>query len=258
MAGPRVGFCLLVEVLFLSLLGSVNVAAQPAAAPRVVDLTAADGTHLKATYFGASKAGPGGLLGHQCNRQRKVWDDLARDMAASGLHVLTLDFRGLGESEGTPFDKLSPEEIGKVLEQKFPGDVDLAFQYLVAQPGVTNETIGAGGASCGVNQAVQLARRHTEVKSLVLLSEGTDGAGREFLRRSPRLPLFLAAADDDPDPGMGEIMQWLFSLSGNPVTNSSIIPLAGTEWRCSRSTKNCRARSLRGWELAENASEWHG
>ena len=227
MAGPRVGFCLLVEVLFLSLLGSVNVAAQPAAAPRVVDLTAADGTHLKATYFGASKAGPGVLLRHQCNRQRKVWDDLARDMAASGLHVLTLDFRGLGESEGTLFDKLSPEEIGKVFEQKFPGDVDMAFQYLVAQPGVTRETIGAGGASCGVNQAVQLARRHTEVKSLVLLSEGTDGAGREFLRRSPRLPLFLAVADDDPDPGMVEIMQWLFSLSGNPVTKFEHYPTGG-------------------------------
>src|ERR1700675_4472351 len=129
LAAPRVGFCLLVEVLFLSLLGSVNVAAQPAAAPRVVDLTAADGTHLKATYFGASKAGPGVLLRHQCNRQRKVWDDLARDMAASGLHVLTLDFRGLGESEGTPFDKLSPGEIGKALNKNFPAGGTWAFSF---------------------------------------------------------------------------------------------------------------------------------
>jgi alpha-beta hydrolase superfamily lysophospholipase len=121
MVGPRVGFCLLVEVLFLSLLGNVNVAAQTAAAPpRVVDLTAADGRHLKATYFGTNKAGPGVLLLHQCNRQRKVWDDLARDMAASGLHVLTLDFRGFGESEGTPLDKLSPEETGKSLNRNFP------------------------------------------------------------------------------------------------------------------------------------------
>jgi len=51
------------------------------------------------------------------------------------------------------------------------------------------------------------------VKSLALLSEGTDRVGREFLRKSPGLPLFLAAADDDPDPGVVGIMQWLGDLS---------------------------------------------
>ena len=39
-------------------------------AERVVDLTAGDGTKLKATYFAAAKPGPGVLLLHQCNRQR--------------------------------------------------------------------------------------------------------------------------------------------------------------------------------------------
>jgi dienelactone hydrolase len=195
--------------------GMTRLAAQQAATPRVADLTAADGTNLKATYFAAGRPGPGVLLLHQCNRQRKVWDELAKQMAASGLNVLTVDFRGFGESGGTPLDKLTQEEITKVFEEKFPGDVDTAFQYLVAQPGVSRDMVGAGGASCGVNQAVQLARRHAEVKSLVLLSEGTDKDGREFLRDSPKLPLFMAAADDDEDVGVVEIMQWLFSLSPN-------------------------------------------
>jgi len=197
--------------------GMTRLAAQQAATPRVADLTAADGTNLKATYFAAGRPGPGVLLLHQCNRQRKVWDELAKQMAASGLNVLTVDFRGFGESGGTPLDKLTQEEITKVFEEKFPGDVDTAFQYLVAQPGVSRDMVGAGGASCGVNQAVQLARRHAEVKSLVLLSEGTDKDGREFLRDSPKLPLFMAAADDDEDVGVVEIMQWLFSLSPNPA-----------------------------------------
>lgn len=43
---------------------------------RTADLTAPDGLKLKATYFSAGKAGPGVLLLHQCNRQRKVWDGL--------------------------------------------------------------------------------------------------------------------------------------------------------------------------------------
>jgi predicted alpha/beta hydrolase len=92
MTWRRILFCVIVTgTLVMGV--SFAVVAQQAEATRVVDLTAMDGTHLKATYFAASKPGPGVLLLHQCNRQRKVWDDLAKQMAASGLNVLTLDFR---------------------------------------------------------------------------------------------------------------------------------------------------------------------
>jgi uncharacterized damage-inducible protein DinB len=47
------------------------------AAARIVDLTAADGTPLKASYFDAGKPGPGVLLLHQGNRDRKSWDAVA-------------------------------------------------------------------------------------------------------------------------------------------------------------------------------------
>jgi dienelactone hydrolase len=228
MTGQRVSFRLLTPLLFILLLFSLTTEAQQSAAPRIVDLAAPDGTKLKATYFAAGKPGPGVLLLHQCNRQRKVWDDLANRLAGSGLNVLTLDFRGFGDSGGAPLDKLSPQEVARVFSEKFPGDVDTAFQYLVSQPGVARDTIGAGGASCGVNQSVQLARRHPEaVKSLVLLSEGTDSDGRQFLRSSPRLPLFMAVADDDEDLGVVEIMQWLFSLSSNPANKFERYPVGG-------------------------------
>jgi dienelactone hydrolase len=196
---------------------ALSCSAQNSPAPRVVDLTTADGTVLKASFFAAAKAGPGVILLHQCNRQRKVWDGLAGSLAAAGINVITLDFRGFGDSGGTALDKLTPEEAGRDQEKVWPGDVDLALHYLESQTGVNHDLIGVGGASCGVNQAVQLARRHTEVKSLALLSEGTDRVGREFLRKSPGLPLFLAAADDDPDPGVVGIMQWLGDLSPDPM-----------------------------------------
>ncbi|HJY92428.1 MAG TPA: alpha/beta hydrolase, partial [Candidatus Acidoferrum sp.] len=167
-------------ILFAWMLMGATVDAAEAPAPRVVDLKGADGITLKATFFAAGKPGPGVLLLHQCNRQRKVWDDLAGRLAASGVNVLTMDFRGFGESGGTPFDKMPSEEINKSIEEKWPGDVDTAFRYLIAQPGVSHKIVGGGGASCGVNQAVQLARRHAEVKSLMLLSEGTDAAGRKY------------------------------------------------------------------------------
>ena len=209
---------LLVLLLFAPNLLSLGASATESASPRVVDLKAPDGMGLKGTYFSAGKPGPGVLLLHQCNRQRKVWDELATRLAASGLNVMTLDLRGYGESSGTPLDKLSPEEINQVFNEKFPTDVETAYQYLVSQPGVTRDTIAVGGASCGVNQSVHVAQHHPEVRALVLLSEGTDVDGRQFLRNSPNIPVFMAAADDDSDPGVVEIMQWQFTLSTNPIS----------------------------------------
>ena len=99
-------------VLPFVFLASFVAAVPPTAftAERIVDLTAADGTKLKATYFSADKPGPGVLLLHQCNRQRKVWDGLAQQLAAAGINVLTLDYRGFGESGGIAVDKATPQQ----------------------------------------------------------------------------------------------------------------------------------------------------
>jgi dienelactone hydrolase len=203
-----------VGLLFGLLILVMTCTAQQVPAPRVVDLTATDGTKLKGTFFSGGKAGPGVLLLHQCNQQRKGWDGLASQLAAAGISVLTLDFRGYGDSEGKAPKDLPQAEGVKVLNEKWPGDVDTAYAYLVSQPGVNAHVIGAGGASCGVNQAIHLAIRHPEVKSLVLLSGNADREGRAFLSASEKMPVLLSAAKDDA--GAVELMEWLYSLSTNP------------------------------------------
>jgi dienelactone hydrolase len=207
----------LVLLLLVASLWTLGATAQQVPAARVIDLKASDGTILKATFFAAARPGPGVLLLHQCNRQRKVWDDLAGQLAAAGINVLTLDLRGFGESGATPFDKLTPQEEAQVEAESWPGDIETAFQYLAYQEGVTREVIGVGGASCGVNNSIQTARRHPgEVKSLVLLSGGTDLAGRQFLRQESQLPALFAMADDDEFRPTVEVVPWLFSVSSNP------------------------------------------
>src|SRR5262245_8528841 len=69
-------------------------------AARVVEIKAADGTILKASYFAAVKPGPGALLFHQSNRTRQSWDDIATQLASAGINTLTIDERGYGESSG--------------------------------------------------------------------------------------------------------------------------------------------------------------
>jgi dienelactone hydrolase len=187
----RKPFLLLVPILLA--LSSAEAESQT----RNVDLKAQDGTLLKATYFAAAKPGPGVLLLHQCNRDRKSWDALAQSLTSVGISVLTIDNRGFGESGGMRFDKLTPDERQKLTTEIWPGDFDVAFQYLLSQPGVQPDKIGAGGASCGVNNSIQLARRHPEVKALMLLSGPTDRNGRLFLERTEAVPLFAAAAGDD-------------------------------------------------------------
>jgi len=217
------------QIRLVGLLGlltlAVACAAQQVPAPRVVELTATDGTKLKATFFSAGKTGPGVLLLHQCNLQRKGWDGLATQLAAAGISVLTLDYRGYGESEGKAPKDLPPAEAAKVLNEKWPADVDVAFTYLVSQPGVDARVAGAGGASCGVNLSIHLAMRHPEVKSLVLLSGNADREARAFLEKSEKMPVLLAAADDDA--GAVELMEWLYSLSTNPGSKFLEYPNGG-------------------------------
>ena len=209
--------------VFLLILPCVS-AAQPA--ERVVDLTASDGTKLKATYFAAAQPGTGVLLLHQCNRQRKVWDGLARQLAAAGVNVLTFDLRGFGESGGEPFAKLTPQQAA-IEMAKVPGDIDTALQYLWSQPGVNRNVTGVGGASCGVNNSVQTARRHPEVKSLVLLSGNADLNGRNYLRSTAAPPVFFAIADDDEFPPSVISIEWLYSITDNPGKTLVHYPTGG-------------------------------
>src|SRR5215471_18418580 len=141
------------------LIGPVTLA-QNISAPRNVDLKAADGTPLKATYFAAAKPGPGVLLLHQSNRDRKSWDAVAGQLANAGINTLTLDMRGFGESGGSRADS-----------KRLPEDVDAALEFLKSQRGVESQIIGLGGAGWfGVLHSVDAARRHPgEVKSLVLM-----------------------------------------------------------------------------------------
>jgi pimeloyl-ACP methyl ester carboxylesterase len=208
----------LCKTLFVFLAAAFTAASGQVPTPRTVGLTAPDGLKLKGTFYAAAAPGPGLLLLHPCNRQRKVWDGLATRLTAADVNVMTVDLRGFGDSEGTPIDKLTPEENTMVFNQKMPLDVETAYKFLAAQPAVTPGVLAAGGGSCGVNFSVHLAMKHPEIKALVLLSETTDVDGRNFLRAHPSLPLFLASADDDFDPGVSDLMQWLSTFSTNPST----------------------------------------
>src|SRR5258708_16432413 len=122
--------------LFVPLLIAAACAAQQPSAGRGVTHTASDGIALKATYF-SGKPGPGVLLLHQCNQTRTAWNTLAERLATAGFNVLTFDYRGFGESGGTPGLQLTQPEQAKVFRETWPGEVDVSLAYISPPPSVT-------------------------------------------------------------------------------------------------------------------------
>jgi pimeloyl-ACP methyl ester carboxylesterase len=165
-----------------------------------IDLRAKDGTLLKVTYFSPGKPGPGVVLLHMCDDddkpKRKAWDNLGAMLAARGVHAVAMDYRGYGESGGGRIEKAPMKERRRVGVEVWPGDIDVVFDHFVTLPGVDRARIGAAGGSCGAANAVLLAKRHPEVKTLVLLAGG-ESAAKDFLPRVPWLPVFAVSSRDD-------------------------------------------------------------
>lgn len=193
-----------------SIVSAASAFAQPA--PSTVTLKSPDGLTLKATYYSPGKPGPGVVLLHQCNRDRTAWASFGQAAASRGYHVIAMDYRGYGDSEGQRFESF--QEQAPVIADKWPGDVDAAFDWLVSQPDVDKERIAAAGASCGVNQSVLLARRHPQVKTVMLLSGNLTQPAREYLREASWMPVLAAASHDDG--GAMDGMKWILGWSRNP------------------------------------------
>jgi pimeloyl-ACP methyl ester carboxylesterase len=177
-----------------------------------VDIQTADGSTLKGSYYAPGKPGPAMLLLHQCNLDRHAWDGLAQDLADAGFHVLTIDFRGFGQSAGGSRDK-------------WPGDVDVAYAYLTALPGVDKSRVAAGGASCGVTQASNLAVRHHEIKALMLLSGSASDAWKQYIAATPSVAVFGVASVGDANANKG-IHE---AVAGSTNPQSRGLHLDGTE-----------------------------
>jgi dienelactone hydrolase len=184
-----------------------------------VTIPAEDGFSLKGTFYASSKAGPGVLLLHQCNADRQIYDNLGTMLSAAGYNALTLDFRGFGGSKDAQYKDLASSR------DKMPGDVEAAMKFLTSQQLVNKTLLGVVGGSCGVNQAVQAARRHPEIRTLVLLSGGTDAEGEAFITNSVKMPIFGAASEEDT--AAAALIKKIVGLSDNKDSTLTMLKDAG-------------------------------
>lgn len=170
-----------------------------------LDILTSDGIKLKATYYSPCKPGPAMLLLHECDMDRKSWESFATSLVNEGIHVLTFDYRGYGESPAK----------GNLYEH-VAADVDSALAKLLSQPGVDSRKIAAGGASCGVGNAMQLAIRNNNIKALFLLTGPIPGEGVAYIKSHPDVPIF--AIENGDEVAAVKELDAIIKNSKNPAT----------------------------------------
>lgn len=195
-------------------------------------LTTNKGFELKANYYLSNKASDRAvLLLHQCNYNRTMYNNIGQQLSDQGIHALSLDFRGFGESANDEFNvesvqALPREARGKAwrkMSSHWPSDVQLAYDYLkskISDKGI----IGVVGASCGGSQAITLA----ENNSIQVIGFFSSGQRDENILRykktlADKATLIIASEDDR---STYESAQKLFKATTN--ANSKFIAYKGS------------------------------
>jgi pimeloyl-ACP methyl ester carboxylesterase len=137
---------------------------------------------------------------------------LGAALAARGVHVLAIDYRGYGDSPAGDRDQLD-------------GDIDVALAALSTRAGVDTTRLVAGGASCGVRNAVGLAQRSGRIAALLLLSGPTPDDGLAWLRAHPAMPIYAAASATEDFAVRS--LQSVVATSTNPVTTMRVVRAPG-------------------------------
>jgi len=187
---------------------------------RDVDLNAADGFALKGTLYSADKPAPGVLLLHQCNGNRQIYDHLAVMLNTAGYNVLTFDFRGVGGKPSRRIQKPTAEQ-----QKTMASDIDTALSFLKSQSTVNPRALGVLGSNCAVNEAIHAGHQHPEIRTLVLLSGGTDAEGEAYIKNSPKVPILGVASEEDRDAAAA--MKKLVALSTNKESQLEMLNHAG-------------------------------
>jgi dienelactone hydrolase len=133
-----------------------------------------------------------------------MYDNIGKQLAQQGIHALSLDFRGFGESVTKEFDvektqalpQEQQREAWQILSAHWPKDVQLAYDYLKSKVS-SDGIVGIIGASCGGSQAITLA----ENNPIKVISFFSSGQREENIKRYASTladkPTLIIVSEDD-------------------------------------------------------------
>src|SRR3990172_4787453 len=134
--------------------------------PETVYLPTTDGVRIAGSFYNNGTNSI--ILLHMLGRTRADYNFFAKTLARQGYTVLSIDFRGHGESVPPAFDDVDSSGLVR--------DVAAAKSFLVSK-GRPADKISIIGASIGANTALRYASEDPSIRSLVLLSPGLNYQG---------------------------------------------------------------------------------
>ncbi|MFH1637148.1 MAG: alpha/beta fold hydrolase [Candidatus Woesearchaeota archaeon] len=140
-------------------------------------------------YEGESKKGA--ILLHMLGKDRKSWGSFPARLQEEGYNVISIDFRGHGQS-GLDMGEFTDGDFNSMVK-----DVAAAKQVLL-ENGV--EEVYIIGASIGANTALNYAASDKSIKGIVLLSPGLDYRGVKTdasIKLYSGRNLLVVASEDD-------------------------------------------------------------
>jgi len=219
---------LLTSISMLSLFISVTSFAQE------ITLPTSDKFSLKADYYQAVVLNDkrGVLMLHQCNYNRTMYNKIGEQLAQRGIHALSLDFRGFGESIDNKYNVALVRQLPKADRSKawsamsshWPEDVKVAFDYLQKKTGKEAE-IGIIGASCGGSQAITIAEKENISAISFFSSSQSDKNIARYAKTLAEKPSLIIASEDDGRTFTSA--QQLFITAKNP--NSKMVSYKGSK-----------------------------
>lgn len=160
-----------------------------------------DYVNLVGTFVPAKKPNaPALLLLHMLGQDRWSFAPIYETLRDAGYALMSIDFRGHGQSINQGTQKINWETFSSEDWQKLLLDVQSALVQLKKQHGVDSARIGILGASIGANFAAKAASEDPRIKCAFLLSPGLDYRGvriEEALQNLSKRPVVIFAAKED-------------------------------------------------------------
>ncbi|MFC1633153.1 alpha/beta hydrolase [Patescibacteria group bacterium] len=185
-----------------------------------VEIKSKDGYRLIGTYYQAgSQKAPCLLLLHQMRKDRSSWEEIAKHLRDSGIHVLTLDIRGHGESTQYGSVQRTWKDFCEIDFENIALDVEAAKNWMHLRREADSNSLGLIGASITANITIQMLALDPDWRFGVALSPGLNYHG---LKIKPAIssitkPLLVLSADNDPYQGEADLVS-LFTKTQHNIT----------------------------------------
>lgn len=144
----------------------------------------------------------GVMVLHDCHSDRSKYQSLSVSLAEQGLHTLSLDFRGYGNSIAQGYSEMEVKKNAKnivnyqndvaVLMSYWPEDLKSAYEYLRSKVD-KSKGISVVASGCAGSYAVTLAEQ-VHLNSLVLMTPEMTFADKERYKNLLDIPSYFISS----------------------------------------------------------------